>query len=261
MSDITDSSTTIGTSWTENTLGFFTTGDLSNIAACVTEVESKLKRGTIGTGSTPTTTQIEYWLKRKKMEIAEAFGFSYVRKYAYVTLVAAQYRYSLPPDFDGGKISLVDTTNNRSIRFIDSSLYDQMLPDPSEETSGEVTTACIKNMELWLAPPPAGTYTLQLEYQRSGAETTDDDFSWLPALMRYRCCDGAVAEAFESLHMWEEANLFHGKFEMGMKKAKRADSRRKAKSCLHEMCSRIIAPNITNHRKTWITLYYIRFLD
>ena len=227
MSDITDSSTTIGTTWTENTIPYFTAGTLTTLAACVSEVESKLQRGTLSTSTAPTLAQVQNWLERKKMEIAEAFGFSYARKYAYVTLVAAQYRYSLPPDYAGGKISLVDTTNNRSIVIIDGSLYDKILPDPSDETSGEVTTACIKNMELWLAPPPSGTDTLQLEYQRSGAETTADDYAWLPELMRYRCCDGALAEAFEALHMWAESDRFMAKFEIGLSKAKKADNRKR----------------------------------
>jgi hypothetical protein len=227
MATVTDSTTTMTTAWTENTIPEFTAGTLSTLAACITEVESKLKRGTLSTTTTPTLAQTENWLRRKKQEIAEAFGFSFVRKYAYVTLVADTYRYSLPSDYAGGQISLVDTTHNRAIRVVSKSKYDLILPDPSDEESNEVTWACVKNMELWLAPPPSGTDTLQLEYQRSGVETTADDFTWLPELMRYRCCDGAVAEAFESLHMWAESDRYTGKFEMGVAKAKRADNRKR----------------------------------
>jgi len=226
MSDITDSTTTIGTSWTENTIPAFTAGDLTNLAACVAEVESKLQRGTLSTTTTPTLAQVQGWLVRKKMEVAEAFGFTYTRKYAYVTAVVGQYRYSLPPDF-GGAISLVDTSNNREIWIDAEARYDLLLPDPSDATNGIVSFAAIKNMELWLGPPPDSTDTFQLEYERSGAETTADDYSWLPELMRYRCCDGAVAEAFEAVHMWGESDRYHAKFDVGMAKARRADSRRK----------------------------------
>ena len=248
MSDITDSSTTIGTSWTENTIPAFTAGTLTTLATCVSEVESKLQRGTMGTSSAPTLAQVQNWLERKKMEIAEAFGFSYARKYAYVTLVAAQYRYSLPPDFAGGSISLVDTSNNRSIVIVDKSQYDRTLPDPSDEAGGEVTTACIKNMELWLAPPPNATDTLQLEYQRSGAETTADDYAWLPELMRYRCCDGALAEAFEALHMWAESDRYTGKFEMGLRKAKRADNRKRWQGKHHTVLNVFQEHNARNYQ-------------
>jgi hypothetical protein len=161
------------------------------------------------------------------MEIAEIFGFSSTRKYAYCTLVVDQYRYSLPPDFNGGQVTLRDTTNNRHVTVWPTHWYDIRFPDPSEETSNEVIVACIKNMELWLAPPPDSTDTLELEYARSGAETTASDFSWLPELMRFRCCDGAISEAFESLHMWQQADRYAAKFDVGLAKAKRADNRKR----------------------------------
>jgi hypothetical protein len=169
--------------------------------------------------------QVQNWIARKKAEVAEYFGFSFARKYAYVTTVVGQYRYSLPPDFNGA-ISLVDTTNNRDILIDAESRYDLAYPDPSDLSNGRSIFAAIKNMELWIAPPPDSTDTLQLEYERSGAETTADDYAWLPELMRYRCCDGAIAEAFESLHMWAEADRYHMKFEVGLAKARRADRRR-----------------------------------
>jgi hypothetical protein len=228
MSDITDSTTTIGTTWTEQTLPAFTAGTLSTLATCVDEVESKLKRGdTLSASSTPTLTQVQNWLIRKKEEIAEAFGYSFTRRYVTATLVADQYRYSLPPDYAGGRVTLRDTSNDREIPVWLRGQFDKKFPDPSEESSDDVRLACIKNMELWLVPPPATTDTLELEYPRSGAETTASDFSWLPELMRYRCCDGAIAEAFESLHMWEEADRYHMKFERGLAKARRADNRKR----------------------------------
>lgn len=226
MSDITDNTTTIGTTWTENTIPAFTAGTLTTLASCISEVESKLQRGTLSTSSAPTLAQTQNWMERKKMEVAEAFGFSFNRKYAYVTLVAGQYRYSLPPDFNSIK-TLVDTTNNRDITIGSSAQYDLVLPDPSDEASDRVEFACVKNMELWLAPPPDSADTLQLEYNRSGAETTADDYGWLPELMRYRCCDGAIAEAFEAIHMWQESDRYAAKFEMGLAKAKRAEGRRR----------------------------------
>jgi hypothetical protein len=250
MSDITDSTTTIGTSWTENTLPAFTAGTLSSLATCITEVESKLKRGTLSTSTTPTLAQAQNWLRRKKQEIAERFGYSYTRKYAYVTLVADQYRYSLPPDFAGGQITLSETVNNRDIVVWPSYQYNIKFPDPSEESSGNVKVACVKNMELWLAPPPDGTDTLQLEYMRSGAETTADSFTWLPELMRYRCCDGAVAEAFEALHQYEEADRFHQKFEYGLGRAKRADNRKRWQGKRHSAINVFQEHNARNYQPT-----------
>jgi len=215
------------TTWTEQDIVAFTSGVLSSLADCVAEVESKIKRGTLTTATTPTLAQVEGWLKRGKMELAEAKGFTFDRKYAAVTLVADQYRYALPPDYNGGAISLRDTTNDRYIIPWPEAMYDKKFPDPSEETPGEVIVACIKNMELWLAPPPDSTDALLLEYDRSGAETTADDFTWLPEIERFRVCDFAVSEAFLSLHMWEQAQLYTQRWNAALGKAMKADGKRK----------------------------------
>lgn len=224
---ITDSSTTLDTAWNEQSLVKFEYGVLSSIANCVSEVESKLQRGTLSTGTTPTLAQVQGWLKRGKLELMEHKDYSFSRKYAYVDLTADTYRYSLPGDFSGGDVRLVDTTNDRSIIIWDSSKYDRRFPDPSEETSNEVLVACIKNMELWVAPPPDSSDRLELQYPRSGAETTADDFTWLPELERFRCCDFALANAFEALHQYAVADRYYGRWNEGLIKSRRADGRKK----------------------------------
>ena len=55
---ITDSTTTIDTAWVEQSIVAFTSGVLTDEAACVTEVESKLQRGTLGASTKPTSTLI-----------------------------------------------------------------------------------------------------------------------------------------------------------------------------------------------------------
>jgi hypothetical protein len=233
MSTITDNTTTLDTTWTEQTVAIFTTGVLSDIDACIDEVESKLKRGTLSTTTAPTLAQAQNWLRRAKLEIAEAKDFGFTRKYASGTLTAGTFRYALPPDYRGGEISIRDTSNDRYIPVTSRAKFDMLYPDPSHETNDEVLCACIKNMELWLMPPPDSADTIEIEYARSGAETTADDFSWLPELERFRCCDFAVSEAFEALHMAEEAARFRAKYEQGLMKARLADGRRKWKSKRH----------------------------
>lgn len=224
---ITDVSTALDTAYTEQSIVAFTAGVLSNIAACVSEVEAKIQRGTLGAATTPTSTQVQNWLKRAKMEIAETRGYTWKRKYAYCSTVAGTYRYSLPPDYNGGYTSLRDTTNDRPIQLWDRHWYDTKFPDPSAEDNDEPQFACIKNMELWLIPPPNGAYTLEIEYDRSGAETTADDFNWLPEMERYRCCDFAISEAFEALHQWDAAKWHRDKWGQGLRKAQIADGKRR----------------------------------
>jgi hypothetical protein len=66
----------------------FNAGNLSTISDCVSEVESKLKRGTLSTTTTPTLAQVQGWLSRKKQELAEVKNFQWKRKYAYADTTA-----------------------------------------------------------------------------------------------------------------------------------------------------------------------------
>lgn len=224
---ITDSTTTLDTAWTEQSIAQFSAGVLSTIATCVSEVEAKLKRGTLSATTAPTLTQVHNWLKRAKLELMEFKDYTFARKYAYADAVAGTYRYALPGDFGGGQVRLRDMTNDRAIPIVFPERFDTYYPDPSEETSNEILMATIKNLELWVAPAPDSSDRLELEYARSGAETTADDFSFLPELERFRCCDFAVSHAFESLHMFDVADRFRQYWEMGLQKSKQADNHRK----------------------------------
>lgn len=234
---ISDSTTTLDTAWTEQSLAEFTAGVLSAIANCVSEVEAKLNRGTLSATSKPTDTQVKNWLKRAKLELAQERGYSFVRKYAYADTTAGSYRYSLPNDYNGGQTRLKDTTNNRYITLYPANVFDQIYPDPSEETTDEVVAGTIKNMELWLIPPAAGTYRLELEYQRSGAETTADDFDWIPEYERFLCCDYAASEAFEALHHFDFADRYRFKWEAGLSKSRKSDGRRRWQGKVHQVRS------------------------
>lgn len=226
---ITDATTSVTTAWTEAAVVDFTAATLSNEAACVTEVESKLRVGTLAATTRPTDTEVKRWLGRAKQELAEVKNFTWRRKYASASTAAGTYRYGLPPDFGGGRVSLKDTTNDRYVNLIDEYLFDRRYPDVSAEDNDIPLWGCIKNMELWLSPPPAGVYTLELEYDRSGAETTASDFTFLPEIDRYRCCDFALYESFLSLHNWQAAAEYKTKWEQAIGKAIRADGKRRWK--------------------------------
>ncbi len=224
---ITDSSTTLDTDWSEQSIVQFTSGVLTNEAACVTEVESKLKRGTLGASTTPTDAQVKNWLVRAKEELAEVKDYSFNRKFAQASLSAGDYRVSLPPDYNGKLYLIRDTTNDRPISVFAEAYFDKKYPDPSAESQGEPYEATIKNMELWLAPPANGTTVIEIEYDRSGAPTTATSFDWLPELERFRGCDFAVGMSFESLHSYAEADRYLKRFYDGLRKSIRADGRRK----------------------------------
>jgi len=231
---ITDSTTNLSNTYTEQSTVAFTAGTLSTISSMCTEVEGKLKRGTLGASSTPTLTQVQQWLTRAKMELAEVKGFTWKRRYATVSTVAGTYRYALPSDFDGGRVALRDTTNDKEIHLLSPDYYDTTYPNPASEDAGESAYGTIKGRELWLLPPPAGVYTLEIEYDRSGDDNTQTDMSWLPQLERWRCVDFACAEAFESLHQYDVADRYLQKWSSGIGKAIRADGKRKWKSMRYQ---------------------------
>lgn len=245
---ITDATTTLDTAWTEQDIVAFTAGTLADIDDCVTEVESKLKRGTLSSNTTPSNTQVKQWLIRAKQELAEIKNFSFKRRYARASTVADQYRYSLPPDYNGGHVSVRDLDNDRSISIWSKDWFETKYPDPSEVSSGDPLIGCIKGWEIWLVPPPDDAYTLELEYGRSGDDNTANDFAWLPEIERFRCCDYAVAEAFESIHQWNEAQFFKQKWHEGLLKARRADGKRKWKTMNYAAVSILQKHNALNYQ-------------
>jgi hypothetical protein len=224
---ITDSTTNLSAAWVEQTPVAFTTGVLSTIISCVNEVEAKLKRGTLSATSSPTLTNVKNWLKRGKLELMEAKNYTFSRKYAYTDLVAGGFRYALPPDFNGGNVRIRDVTNDNIIGLMVPEEWDIRFPNLANVESGDIEIACIKNMELWVYPPPASSDRIEIEYSRSGAETTADDFSYIPELQRFQCCDFALAHSFESLHMFDVADRFFAYWERDILKNKLADNRRK----------------------------------
>lgn len=219
-------STSLSTSFAEFGVVAYTAGTLADQDACVTEVESKLNRGTIGASSKPTETEVKRWLQRAKQELAEVRQFTWRRRFVTATLTGGTYRYSLPPDFAGGHMNIRDKTSGRKIKLVDEHVFDTLNPDPEEATAGKAMIACVKNLELWFWPTP-GADVIEIEYSRSGDDITATDFSWLPEIERFRCCDFAIAESFASLHQFDKANYYYGLWERGLGKAVRSDGKKR----------------------------------
>lgn len=215
------------TSWTEQSTVAFTAGTLATITDCISYVESKLRRGTLSATTTPTSTEVQRELIRAKEELCEVFGFTWQRRYQYMDTVAGQYRYALPADFIGGEVRLRDTTNNRFLEWLDNYKFDLKYPDPSEESNNKTVAFTIKDRELWIIPPGGGVYRLELEYNRSGDDSTATDVSYIPEPLRFKICDFAIYQAFLSLHLWQQAQLYKAEWMNGLTKSRRADRKKK----------------------------------
>lgn len=247
---ITDSTTSLDTSWTEQSVVQVTAGSLSSLSTMADEVQTKLQRGTLSSSSNPTLASVYTWLVRAKEELAQVKSFSFLRRYVYATLTEGTYRISLPPDYNGGPISVRDQNNDRNLTAWPAYMYDLKFPDPDEEDNDEPKIFCVKNLELWINPPAGGSYVLEITYSRSGAETTSNDISWLPEIERFRCCDFAVYQSFLSLHMWNEAALYKQEWITGLGLSRIADAKRKWKdlgyraiSSFEELAGRSYQPN------------------
>lgn len=247
---ITDATGSLDLAWTEQSPVSFTAGTLASITECIAEVGTRLKRGTLGSGTTPTETQVQNWLIFAKQELAEKKGFSFKRRYATASTTSGTYRYALPPDYNGGLTRLKDTTNDRMLKIWLPNQFDLKYPDPSAESNNEPLVATIKDRELWLIPPPDGTYTLELDYERSGDDNTSTDFAWLPEIERFRCCDYATWRGFLDLHMWNEAGLYERIWMANIANAVRSDGKRKWHAMNYQAISWIQEHCARNHQNT-----------
>jgi len=218
-------------SWTNKDALAFTAGTLGDISACLTEVESKLKRGTLSVTTTPTSAQVQNWLTRAKQELAEAKLFTWRRRFVTLTCTAGTYVYALPADYGGKYGALRDLSNDRRIHITTPHQFDVFYPDLDEADNGQILIATVRDRELWVGPAPDGNDVLEFEIYRTGDDdSTPDgslDFSWLPEIERFRCCDFALAESFEALHDFEKSGYYRAKWEYGLGKSKVADGKKK----------------------------------
>lgn len=223
---ITDDSTGLDLTWTEQPVVAFTAGTLSDIDELISELEAKIQRGTLSSTSTPTTTQAQRWLIRAKEEFMETHGYTFARRYAYATATSGSYRFALPPDFGGGAFHLRDTTYNSKYNFTNPATFDALYPDVSEFGSGRTRYCTIKDRELWVAPPADGG-VFELEYTRTGDDNTATDISYIPEKFRWKLVDMAVVEAFEYLQEFDKAQYFQQKSAGRIALAKKSDGRKR----------------------------------
>jgi len=226
---LTVATSTVDTSWQELDVVEFTGGTISTIADMVTEVQDNLKRGTLSASTSPSTTQVQRWLIRGKEYFASLKNFQESTRYAYAESSSGTQLYSLPPDFRGGELTLRNVTDNyeQPITIIPATLFDSKYPDAVNASAGRPDVATIKGRKLYFRRPADGTYTLELQYARSGDDITSTDVSWLPEVYRFMICDYAIYRCFMSLHQWDAAQLYKAEWMDAIGLARRVDGKHK----------------------------------
>lgn len=217
----------LSTTWTERDVASFNAGILASLNDMRSRIQDKLKRGTLSASSTPSSTEANQEITFAKEKVCEHFGFTWARRYVYATTTANTYRYEMPDDYHGGAVVLRDITNDRSLDFIAPEQFDLKYPDPSEESSDKSDSFTIKDRELWVIPPSGGTYTLELEYPRSGADSDTTDVSYIPEIWRFKICDHALYRLFMSLHQWDAASLYKQEWMENFIGGRRENNRKK----------------------------------
>jgi len=205
----------------------FNAGTLSTITTCVSHVESNINRGTLSSSSKPTSTEVQNWLIRAKQELMDTFGFTWSRVFAYMDTTANEYRYAFPLDIAEGGYVIRDITQNVRLTVIDPVAFDTIFPDVAGLASDAPEYCTIKDRELWLSAPAAGTYRLELEYYRSGDDSTTTDISYIPELMRFRICDYATCRSFVALQMWNDAQVYKAEWEYALGKSNKRDKKKR----------------------------------
>jgi hypothetical protein len=226
---IIDSSTSLSTTWTEQSIVDFTAGTIASITEIIAEVQNTLHRGTLSASTTPTSTQVQSWAIRAKGELSEIYGFSWRRRYAYADTSAGSFRYSLPPDYNGGgsETTLRDLTNNEVIPYVDNATFDHAFPDPAGSSNSDVKYYTIRNRELWLSTPASGANRLELQYLRSGDDNTQTDFTYIPQIIRYKIIDFCNYRAFLLLQQYDAAQMYKQEWMMGVQQSKKGDGKKK----------------------------------
>ena len=215
------------TTWTAQSVVDFTAGSLTDQAAIRGYVESKLRRGTLSASTSPTDTEINTEIVRAKEMLCEAFGFTWQRRYSYADTVADQYRYALPADYAGGEVRLRDMTNNSFLEWVEPFRFDLKYPDVTKESSNKPIAYTIKDRELWIVPAAGAVYRLELEYGRTGDDSSASDVTYLPESMRFKCADFATYQGFMILHDFPKAQVYKQEWMEGLLAGKRADNRKR----------------------------------
>ena len=213
--------------WTQRDALAFTAGTLATISSCASQVEQVLHRGTLSGSTTPTSTQVQGYLIFAKQELCEQFGFTWKRTFSYAAPAAGEWQLGLPADFGGGAYILRDITSDKRLSSIDHVTFDTLYPDVAGSAQSKPEYYTIKDRELWMHAPLNGTYTIELEYHRTGDDSTATDVSYLPELFRYKICTYAIYKSFILLQNWQAAQAHKSEWEMGLQKSKRGDGKKK----------------------------------
>ena len=213
------------TEWTAQSAVSFNAGSIADTTEIATKVGNNLSR-TISATSTPTSTEVADWVVQGKQALCEEYGFTWKRKYVYADTVANYARYSLPADYSGGASILRDLTQDKRLILVDLVSFNTMYPDPEGQSNAAPSEYCIRDRELWLKAPADGVYRLELEYERSGDDSTSTDITYIPDIFRAKIVEYCTYKAFLRIQNFQAASMYKAEWEAAVQKSKKSDKKR-----------------------------------
>ncbi len=218
---------TLSTAWTDQSAVSFNQSTLSTTSHLTGQVQANLNRGTLSTSSHPSLAQVSAWLIRGKEKLMQKYGFSWKRKFAYCSTASGEYRYALPADFASGGTILRDLTQNIRLSFVDPIRFDTNFPDVAGYSNAIPVYYTIKDRELWLQSPADGTYVFELEYPRTGEDSTAETWDYIPEAYLFQLTDYATYRSFMVLQMWDAAKAYKSEWEFDASEGKKDDGKKK----------------------------------
>lgn len=125
--------------------------------------------------------------------------FPFQEDFDYVSLASGNYRVATPSNFATIKELQIYTAGyERPLERLDSGVFDNRFPNPSNETAGEPVYYCIKvaEGEIWFNCPTDVTYEFRIYYYKIPDDATDETVSQMVELAKIILIKWASADGF-----------------------------------------------------------------
>lgn len=142
-----------------------------------------------------------------------------------------EYKLGLPSDFGHiiGDISMIDTDDDQeypTLTKISKQRYDDMYPERLLSDTNKMTTShprhyCIYGNQVFLGPvPDKTTYRYQFNYTTEDSDDIDSETDPVPFTEKYRNVvrSGVLAELYDGMENYEEANYWRTMYVDGLRK-------------------------------------------
>jgi len=118
-------------------------------------------------------------------------------------------------------------TQDERLSFMNPISFDTVYPDVAGSSNAIPNEYTIKDRELWLSAPATGVYRLELEYTRSGEDSTAETWDYLPEAMLFKLSDYATYRAFMMLQDWNAAQAYKSEWVQDTQASKTDDAKKK----------------------------------